>query len=225
MAESGANPNAVLHNESVLAAPGCELETPAEEPGSLKEDTLLPTGFESSSGRPRTSSRAVEPRPVDELRPHRVAAAFCALAILYVLPHRHPFEASIPLQLTFFVWAWKAPILLGCLLLTGYLWKRSQRAPKALYRSAALLCLACLFTELLRLRSFESFPPGNLGFLRLCVDWCGGNPFDDCYRAAAPPRRTGAQDARAARTFFASDVYGAAPVVRATAFDGSAVAI
>ena len=75
--------------------------------------------------------------------------------------------------------------------------------------------LAVLYVELL-LPSWMGQPFPN-GFLRLCLDWCDSGPFGPCHRAIANDTADGTPAARAANavSFFRTNVFGAAPAVRA----------
>ena len=182
-----------------------ELETP---------QGLLQTNYT------RSSSTAEPPStpPSHSLAQRRVAAGYVALAVIVLLPHRQPFEPTVPMQLTLYAWAWSPLLAPGCVLLAAWLVRKGGRG-RAYHRSppVATLLGATAFVSsafLYLLTLGEHSTPGHLGFLSMCVAWCGGDPFDDCYRAPSPPRPTPASAADA-RAFFKSSVFGATPPMRA----------
>ena len=152
------------------------------------------------------------------------------LPSIALLPHSPPYREGDPLlHATVLMWQWTGWALLlpvWLALLAHNLHRQRStavagrpprgRAATALVGAGLVLpLLAVLYVELL-LPSWMGQPFPN-GFLRLCLDWCDSGPFGPCHRAIANDTADGTPAARAANavSFFRTNVFGAAPAVRA----------
>ena len=114
--------------------------------------------------------------------------ACIAFAATMILPHRQPFHPSIWLQATVAAWSLMPYALAvwfaGCAPLQLYRLGGTRRL-LALALPSVLLVACSAYTAHLE----EHWPPGELGFLDLCVDWCPGPSASYCYHAPADPAR------------------------------------
>jgi hypothetical protein len=151
---------------------------------------------------------------------------FCLISVAAVLPHTQPFNPTPLLRLT--VWAWSAApflLLLWIVYAARELWRCGAPRLRPLTLTTLVLAGAYLWVALM----FEHTPAGDVGFLDLCVDWCGGPMNSFCYhepRPPQPPAENASVTAASAVTFFRGRVFGDVPkpVARWVA-DGSAIEV
>lgn len=149
---------------------------------------------------------------------------FCMLGALNLLPHRQPFEPTILVQLSVGVWA-SAPLLLSlwAMCALGQLYLLGWPRLAAVAPVTALLVASYIIVWSLE----EHTPIGELGFLALCVEWCGGPKHTFCSHApniAAWINHSTSPQERAAGAvaFFRSRVFGDATLPTASwASDGA----